>query len=106
MGIGKETATYTSGIQYHMDLDFMYGSGTASCINTYMPNYLMPKAACKETGQTVASNDVVTKFKFTQRHDAQLEADRLAANMTTKTGRTWTGYVETFTVDTQGLKRL
>jgi hypothetical protein len=71
-----------------------------------MPKYLLPKATCLETRQTVASNDLVKKFTITQQRDAQLEADRLAANMTTKTGRTWTGYVESFTVDAQGLKRL
>ena len=72
-----------------------------------MPKYLMPKAACKETGQTVASNDVVKKFMFNQVRDAQLEADRLAANMSTKTGRLWSGYVESFTiVDPQGRNRL
>jgi hypothetical protein len=66
----------------------------------------MPKAACKETGQTVASNDLVKKFMINQRRDAQLEADRLAENMSIKTGRTWSGHVETFTVDANGLKRL
>ena len=71
-----------------------------------MPKYLMPKATCKETGQTVVSNDVVKKFMFNQQRDAQLEADRLAANMTTKTGRSWSGFIETFTVDTQGRNRL
>jgi predicted Zn-dependent protease len=67
----------------------------------------MPKATCKETGQTVASNDVVKKFMFNQRRDAQREADRLAANMTTKTGRSWSGFVESFTVvDPEGRNRL
>jgi hypothetical protein len=84
----------------------VYGAGTASCINTCMSQYLLPKATCLETRQTVASNDLVKKFMINQRRDAQLEADRLAANMTTKTGRTWSGYVETFTVDADGLKRL
>ena len=71
-----------------------------------MPKYLLPKATCLETRQTVASNDLVKKFMINQRHDAQLEADRLAANMTTKTGRTWSGHVETFTVDSEGRNRL
>jgi hypothetical protein len=71
-----------------------------------MPKYLIPKATCKETRQTVASNDLVKKFMIDQRSDAQLEADRLAANMTTKTGRLWSGFVETFTVDSQGRNRL
>jgi non-homologous end joining protein Ku len=71
-----------------------------------MPKYLIPKATCKETGQTVKSNDLVKKFMINQNRDAQLEADRLAANMTAKTGRTWTSFVETFTVDAQGRTRL
>jgi predicted Zn-dependent protease len=54
----------------------------------------------------VASNDLVKKFMINQQRDAQLEADRLAANMSTKTGRTWSGFVEQFTVDANGLKRL
>jgi hypothetical protein len=71
-----------------------------------MPQYLLPKATCTETRQTVASNDLVKKFMINQRHDAQLEANRLAANMTTKTGRTWSGFVEQFTVDSEGRNRL
>ena len=71
-----------------------------------MPKYLLPKATCLETRQTVASNDLVKKFMINQRHDAQLEAERLAKNMTTKTGRTWSGHVETFTVDANGRNRL
>lgn len=71
-----------------------------------MPKYLLPKATCLETRQTVASNDLVKKFMINQQRDAQLEADRLAANMSTKTGRTWSGFVEQFTVDANGLKRL
>ena len=71
-----------------------------------MPKYLLPKATCLETRQTVASNDLVKKFMINQRHDAQLEADRLAANMTTKTGRTWSGFIETFTVEADGRNRL
>jgi hypothetical protein len=71
-----------------------------------MPKYLIPKATCVETRQTVASNDLVKKFMINQRHDAQLEANRLAENMSIKTGRTWSGFVETFTVDANGLNRL
>jgi hypothetical protein len=71
-----------------------------------MPKYLIPKATCLETRQTVASNDLVKKFMINQRHDAQREADRLAENMSTKTGRTWSGFVEQFTVDSEGRNRL
>ena len=71
-----------------------------------MPQYLIPKATCKETGQTVVSNDQANKFAMTQRRDVQFEADRLAANMTAKTGRSWSGFVESYTVDSQGRTRL
>lgn len=67
-----------------------------------MPQYLMPKASCRETGQTVMSNDLGKKFTITDRAQAQLEAERLARQMTVKTGRVWSGFVESFTVDAQG----
>ena len=71
-----------------------------------MPKHLIPKATCKETRQTVASNDLVKKFMINQQRDAQLEADRLAENMSIKTGRTWSGFIETFTVEADGRNRL
>jgi hypothetical protein len=71
-----------------------------------MPQYLIPKATCKETGQTVKSNDLAQRFTISQQHDAQLEANRLSANMTAKTGRLWSGFVETFSLDSAGRTRL
>jgi hypothetical protein len=71
-----------------------------------MPQYLIPKAACKETGQTVLSNDLGKKFMIFERRDAQKEADRLAGQMSVKTGRTWSGFIETFTVEADGRNRL
>ncbi len=71
-----------------------------------MPNYLMPKARCLETGQTVNANNLGTKFTLTQRIDAERESQRLAENMQKKTSRTWTGFVEEYTVATDGRTRL
>ena len=71
-----------------------------------MPQYLMPKASCKETGQTVMSNDLGKKFTITDRGPAQLEAERLAGQMSRKTGRVWSGFVESFTVDANGRTKI
>ena len=71
-----------------------------------MPKYLIPKATCKETGQTVKSNDLAKRFSISQQHDAQREANRLSANMAAKTGRLWSGFVETFSLDSDGRTRL
>ena len=62
-----------------------------------MTQYLMPKATCKETGQTVMSNDLGRRFPITERRFAQLEAERLAANMSAKTGQLWSGFVVEYT---------
>jgi hypothetical protein len=66
----------------------------------------MPKATCKETGQTVLSNDIGKKFAMSQQRDAQFESERLAAKMTAKTGQSWSGFVESYVVDDQGRTRL
>lgn len=67
-----------------------------------MPNYLMPMARCRETGQTVKSNDLGARFTISQRSDCQRQAETLAAQMQWKTGQVWTGFVDTYTVDDQG----
>lgn len=71
-----------------------------------MPQYLMPKASCKETGQTVMSNDLGKKFMITDRRSAELEANRLAEQMSAKTGRKWSGFVEAFMVDFNGRTKI
>ena len=71
-----------------------------------MPQYLMPKARCKETNQTVMSNDLGKKFMITDRRSAELEANRLAQNMEAKTGRKWSGFVEAFMVDFDGRTKI
>ena len=68
--------------------------------------YLMPKAHCAETGQTVMSNNLGNRFAQTQTRAAQAEADRIAENMRFKTGRAWRGFVESYTVDGQGRTKL
>lgn len=89
-----------------MDLAKLHGSSQASSINIHMPKYLMPKAHCKDTGQSVKSNDLGKKFRLDQRVDAGREATRLAEQMTFKTGRRWTGLVEEYTVDAWGRTQL
>lgn len=71
-----------------------------------MPTFLMPKASCKETGQTVLSNDISKRFTIAQRADAALEANRLAEQMTNRTGRKWTGRVDEYTVTDSNKTRL
>ncbi len=71
-----------------------------------MPTFLMPKASCKETGQTVLSNDIGKRFTLAQRDHAALEANRLAEQMSNRTGRTWTGRVEEYTVTDANKTRL
>ncbi len=59
--------------------------------------YLMPKAHCRETGQTVMCRNLSSRIGQTQRFAAQLEAERLAEQMRFKTGRAWTALVEEYT---------
>ncbi len=66
----------------------------------------MPMATCRETNQTVKANDLGKKYAITERSFALLEAQRLAANMTAKTSRTWTARVEEYNTDSQGRTRL
>ncbi len=67
-----------------------------------MPTYLMPMARCRETGQTVKSNDLSAKFSITQRRDAEQQSRTLAEQMQWKTGREWTGFVQEYSVMTDG----
>ena len=63
-------------------------------------------ATCRETKQTVKANDLGKKYSVTERSFALLEAERLAANMTAKTKRTWSAYVEEYNIDSQGRTKL
>jgi hypothetical protein len=71
-----------------------------------MPKYLIPLARCQETGQTVKSVDLAHRFPLSERTQAQLAAGRLAEKMQEKTGDTWTGSVDSYTIDSQKRTRL
>ena len=67
-----------------------------------MPQYYMPMARCRATGQTVKSNDLGSKFSLGQRADAERQAQTLAEQMQYKTGQNWRGFVQLYSVDSQG----
>ena len=63
-----------------------------------MTKYLLPKARNLETKQTVAQQDLSGyRFQLHQRAACQLMADRLASQLSTRTGAAWIGYCETYT---------
>jgi hypothetical protein len=60
--------------------------------------YLITKARSTVTGQTVKNQDLTgARFTLAQRSLAQESADQLAAAMASRTGDTWTGFVEAYT---------
>ena len=76
----------------------MYGSSTAFGINIIMTQYLLPKARNTTTGQTVKQQDLTgARFDMSQRAFAEEMANRLAYQMSLKTGDTWIGFVEAYT---------
>ena len=99
MGIGEETSTYTSRIQYHLGMDKLYGASTAFDINISMSEqYLLPMARNTVTGQTVKNQDLNgTQFTQKQRVLAEEIAGQLALKMTARTGDTWQGFVKLYT---------
>lgn len=63
-----------------------------------MEQYLLPKARCLRTGQTMKDQDL-TGHRFTQlqRAQAQERADQLAKTMQDRTREPWEGFVVTYT---------
>ena len=60
--------------------------------------YLLPKARCPETGESVKSQDLTgARFTVQQRSMAEEVADQIAAKMTARTGRLWEGTVVEYT---------
>ena len=60
--------------------------------------YLLPKARCVETGQTIKQQDLTGgRFTHAQRSFAQDAATRLAAQLSARTKQTWVGIVEEYT---------
>lgn len=70
---------------------------TLKIINNIMEQYLLPKARCVRTGQTVKDQDL-TGHRFTnnQRTQAQERADQLAKTMSDRTREDWTGFVVSY----------
>lgn len=65
--------------------------------------YLLPKARCPQTGQTVKQQDLDgVRYGLHQRKLCQLAADQLAESMIRKTGRAWLGFVEAYTPTVRG----
>ncbi len=60
--------------------------------------YLVAKARCPETRQTIKSQNLSGRYEVTQRADCQREANYLAQRMQQKTGKIWIGFVEEFTL--------
>jgi hypothetical protein len=81
-----------------VDVVELYGSRTASSINTSMEQYLLSKARNTVTGQTVKNQDLTgARFTLAQRSMCQEVADQLATRMTARTGQTWVGFCEAYT---------
>jgi hypothetical protein len=60
--------------------------------------FLIVKARNTVTGQTVKQQDLTgARFTLKQRAFAQELAERLAVNMTARTGEPWTALVEAYT---------
>lgn len=60
--------------------------------------YLLPKARNARTGQTVKQQDLTgARFTLNQRSFALEQAQRLAVNMSQRTGDEWHGFVEVYT---------
>lgn len=60
--------------------------------------YLLPMARNTITGQRIKTQDLTgARFAHSQRVLAQGLAEKLAAQMTARTGDLWTGFLETYT---------
>jgi hypothetical protein len=80
-----------------MDLYIGILFGQASSINTSMMQYILPIARNSRTGETVKNQDLSgRRFRADQRRECQLMADRLAQQMTERSGDTWTAGIQTY----------
>ena len=61
-------------------------------------NYILPMARNRRTGETVKAQDLTgSRYQQHQRHDCLLEAQRLARQLTDRTGDDWTAVVQPYT---------
>lgn len=63
-----------------------------------MMQYILPMARNLRTRQTVKTQDLYgRRYGQHQRTECQLMADRLAAQMTSRTGDSWQGFCQLYT---------
>ena len=61
-------------------------------------NYILPMARNRRTGETVKAQDLTgNRYQQHQRHDCLLEAERLARQLTDRTGDVWIAVVQSYT---------
>ncbi len=61
--------------------------------------YLIAKARCLETRETVKSQNLSQRYRPWEKRDCQIEADYLAERLNKKTGRNWVGFVEAYSLE-------
>jgi hypothetical protein len=65
-----------------------------------MTRYIMPMAHNRRTGETVKEMDLSgSRYQQHQRQDCLLTAQRLAAQLTARTGDDWTAIIQPYTPD-------
>jgi|LakMenEpi03Aug12_release.lakeMendotaPanAssembly.Ray.scaffolds.fasta_scaffold3174471_1 hypothetical protein len=63
-----------------------------------MMHYILPMARNLRTGQTVKQQDLKgVRYGQHQRQQCQMMADRVAEQMTERTGDSWQGYCQPYT---------
>ena len=61
-------------------------------------NYILPMARNRRTGETVKAQDLTgSRYQQHQQHGCLLEAQRLARQLTDRTGDDWTAVVQPYT---------
>jgi hypothetical protein len=61
-------------------------------------NYILPMARNRRTGETVKVHDLSgSRYQRHQQHDCLLEAERLARQLTDRTGDVWIAVVQPYT---------
>ena len=65
-------------------------------------NYLMPMARNRRTGETVKAQDLTSsRYQLHQRSACLIEAQRLASQLTERTGDTWQPLIRSYTPSQQ-----
>ena len=61
-------------------------------------NYILPMARNQRTGETVKAQDLTSsRYQQHQQHDCLLEAQRLARQLTDRTGDVWVAVIRPYT---------